>query len=311
MASTTDIRQWARTQGLEVADKGPLSPSVKVQYEEAHAATADPEYPDGPGAAVATAAPPPAADPRQAERAPAAPKATPAGRGRGVLGRLRGAPGKAKPKGRGGKSLPRVSLTNLIEDAWGQMAFAASPMPPMQRLLQSQAPFAGIALDDALEGTVFDRALQPVARAEDKAKAVGGLMMPPMALMLVLATAPVPQVVTDPSTGEQTAIWPDPSVQHKGALMSFRWSLMLMAEAGGARLEEYQARAEASAERGRQADDYMAWILGYGQAPDDDPGPGPAAAEDEAVRRAQELFGQGVLWPWSATPISTGATRAA
>jgi hypothetical protein len=161
----------------------------------------------------------------------------------------------------------------------------------MQKLLQAQAPFAGLALEDALAGTVVDRALQPIARAEDKAKAVGGLMFPPMALMLTLATAPVPEYIegTDPPQYQ----FPEPSTQHKAALMTLRWSLMLWSEAGAARLEEYRARADANAERGQQADAFMAWILGYeDQAPAaDDPVAAAVSAEDEAVRRAQDMFG--------------------
>jgi hypothetical protein len=185
-----------------------------------------------------------------------------------------------------------VSLASLIEDAWSQMAFASSGIPPMQRLLQAQAPFSALALEDALAGTVVDRVLQPVARAEDKAKAVGGVMFPPVALMMVLATAPVPQVIdgTDPPQ----YVFPEPSTQHKASLMTLRWSLMLWSEAGEARLDEYRARAEATAERGAAADRFMMYILGYeDQAAEPEGGAEAAAvnAEDEAVKRAQQLFG--------------------
>lgn len=299
MASTTDIRKWAKEQGFEVGAKGPVSPDVKAQYDAAHDGGDD--YPPaedeqgGQGAEVATATAPPPAE-RQAERTPGKPKTKPAARGRDILGRLRGRAAPRKPA----KRLPRMSLANLIEDAWGQMAWAASPMPPMQRLLQAQAPFAGIALEDALAGTFADRALQPIARAEDKAKAVGGLVMPPVALMLALATAPVPVVTVDDTTGAEAYTWPEPSMQHKGALMTLRWSLMLWSEAGQARLDEYRERAEASAERGRQADEFMAYILTGARS---DAAPEPRGqdgadplreavnAEEEAVRRAQQLFG--------------------
>ena len=307
MATTTDIREWARTQeGLKVGAKGPVSPEVREAYAEAHAAgdgAGEPgaAYPGDEGAEVVSAvsAPPaPPADPRQTERAPARPRATASVRGRGLLARLRGpsAGPKAKTPAKAGKKLPRVSLASLIEDAWSQMAFASSSIPPMQRLLTAQAPYCGLALEDALAGTVVDRALQPVARAEDKAKAVGGVMFPPMALMMVLATAPVPEVVdgTDPPQ----YLWPEPTTQHKAALMTLRWSLMLWSEAGEARLDEYRARAEANAERGAQADRFMAFILGIeDQAPGADGGEGQGAeaaavnAEDEAVKRAQHLFG--------------------
>jgi hypothetical protein len=304
MATTTDIREWAKTQeGLEVGPKGPVSAEVRAAYTEAHAAGNGAEadgsaYPGDSGGEVtsavsAPAAPPP--DPRQAERAPARPRVSTSTRGRGFLDRLRGpsAGPRAKAPAKAGKRLPRVSIASLIEDAWSQMAFAAGGMPPMQRLLHAQAPFAGLALEDALAGTVADRALQPLARAEDKAKAVGGVMFPPMALMMVLVTAPVPEVVdgTDPPQ----YLFPQPTTQHKAALITLRWSLMLWSEAGEARLDEYRARAEQNAERGAQADRFMAFILGYeDEAPGaEGEGADTAAvnAEDEAVARAQRLFG--------------------
>jgi hypothetical protein len=309
MATTTDIRKWAEAQGIEVGHKGPVTADIRAQYDQAHAPpngaeAAGTDYPGdaAPEVVSAASAPPaPPADPRQAERAPARPRASTSARGRGLRSLLRGPlqsefgppAGKAKAPARAGKKLPRVSLASLVEDAWSQMAFASSGMPPMQRLLQAQAPFAGLALEDALAGTVVDRVLQPVARAEDKAKAVGGVMFPPMALMMVLATAPVPQVVdgTDPPQ----YLFPEPTTQHKAAMLTLRWSLMLWSEAGEARLDEYRARAEANAERGAQADRFMAFILGYeDQAPDAEGQGAEAAAvnaEDEAVRRAQQLFG--------------------
>lgn len=303
MANTTDIREWAKAQGLKVGAKGPPSEEIRTAYAEAHNGAE--AYPgdgaeDPAGTAVSAASAPPAAppDPRQAERAPARPRAAPGPRGRWV-DRLRGGPSagpRARPAAKAGKKLPRVSLASLIEDAWSQMAFASSGIPPMQRLLQAQAPFSALALEDALAGTVIDRALQPVARAEDKAKAIGGVMFPPIALMMVLATAPVPEVVdgTDPPQ----YVFPQPTTQHKAALMTLRWSLMLWSEAGEARLDEYRARAEATSERGAQADRFMMFILGYedpGAAAGGDDGQGAEAAavnaEDEAVRRAQQLFG--------------------
>lgn len=312
MANTTDIREWAKTKGLEVGSKGTLSAEVKAAYAAEHPPTLrgpaedDPDYPGDNGAGVTSAAPPPAApppDPRQAERAPARPRVSSTARGRGLLDRFRaGSPsGPKRPPAKPGKKLPRVSIASLVEDAWSQMAFAAGGIPPMQRLLHAQAPFAGMCLEETLAGTVADRALQPIARAEDKAKAVGGVLFPPMALMMVLATAPVPQYVegTDPPQ----YLFPEPSTQHKAALMTLRWSLMLWSEAGEARLDEYRARAEANTERGAQADRFMAYILGIEDPADEDQaadgqaadGQGAEAAavnaEDEAVRRAQQLFG--------------------
>jgi hypothetical protein len=291
MASTTDVRQWAKDHGYEVKVRGNLTREVHDAYDAAH-----PEQAEGQGELELEQAEaeaelsgevvgpdlPPAVD-RTAESAPRKPK----GRGpfAGIGGRGRG-PRPARPaKTKAGPrrpARPRVALTGLIESAWSDLAWAASSVPPMQRMLYAQAPFAGIALEDGLRDTFIDRMLQPVARGQAKAEAVGGLLMPPMALALVLATAPQPQQT------EQGLAWPEPSTEHKFALLMLRYSLTVMAKAGQVRLEDYQAKAVESAERGRQADMFMAFILGGpmpaadGQAPDD---------EQAAQAMAAAMFG--------------------
>ena len=310
MTTNTDVRKWAREHGIPVTNRGPIAAELRERYEAEHGdGTADPIVFGGPGydGGVTEADFPPAledrADPRIPAEAPEAPAdvddhqaQTPARqeetRPKKVTApnafqrwRDRNKP-KAAARAGAGRKRARVSLAGLIEDTWSQMAWAATPLPPMQRLLHAQAPMAGIALEDALRGTMVDKALQPFARAEDKAKAVGGLMLPPMALMGVLATAPQPQQV---QTDDGPAMaWPEPSIQHKGALLTLRWSLMLMAETGAAHLEEYQAKAEAAAVRAEQADRFMAWLLGW-----EEPAPPEGAEqEEEAVARARAMFGE-------------------
>jgi hypothetical protein len=300
-ASTTDVRAWAKRRGITVGPRGKISDQLRAQYD---AAAAEGTLELEPELEVITAdEPAPAAEAEAAapgsavEARPRRPRAAAQG-GRGPFAGLfnRGGPRQAKPKTaarRRAAALPRVSLAGLIEDAWSDMAWASATIPPLQRLLYAQAPMAGIGLEQALAGTFVDRALQPVARAEDKAKMVGGLLMPPAFLMLVLATAPAPyQVEID---GKIVAQVPEPSVEHKAALLGLRWSFMLMAKAGNMHLDEYKVKAEERAELGRQADAFMAYILGI-------PATGPEAehdqaaaeatrAEDEAVRRAQAMFG--------------------
>lgn len=297
MASTTDVRAWLVDNGHEIKGHGRIPGELQAKYDEAHGAGSPGDgphagsVPDDYGGGVTAADFPPAPDDEPAAAvsdAETRPRRVRAERAGPLALLRRGArtkTGQPKPK-RAAAKHARVSLASLVEDAWSQLAWAAAPLPPMQKLLYAQAPFAGIALEDAVRGTAADRWLQPVARAAEKGKAIGGLMMPPMALMAVLATAPQPQQIDTPE-GPQLA-WPEPSIQHKGALLSFRWSLMLMAEAGALRLDEYAAKAAANEERGRQADEFMAWILGV-----DVPAEAPAPAEEEAVRRAQQMFGGG------------------
>ena len=290
LMSNTDVRDWARERGIDISARGRISDDIKARYDAEHAPPPEPaENPDTGGgddydSGVTSADfPPPVLVPEpepEAAGKEVRPRKITGPPGRSLRDRLTGKTktGKAAPK----KKIPRVSIAGLIEDAWSQMAWAASPIPPMQRLLYAQAPFAGIALEGALAGTMVDRALQPIARAEDKAKAVGGLVMPPVALMAVLASAPVPRQL---DSGEW--MLPEPAVQYKGALLTLRWSLMLMAEAGSRHLGEYAAKAEATAERGRQADEFMAWILGRELPPE---AAAPVREEEEAISRAQAMF---------------------
>lgn len=317
MTSNTDVRKWAVEHGIELSRRGPIPADVRERYDAETGGPPDPVVfgsAAGYDGGVTEADFPPADDRASVDDMPQlatvpdvddhqgdAPAVddhqgdVPA-RKEEIRPRKVKAPsplarwrdrGKAKPaKPAAKRRHPRVSLAGLIEDAWGQLAWAAAPLPPMQKLLHAQAPMAGIALEDALRGTMVDRALQPLARTEDKAKAVGGLMMPPMALMAVLATAPQPQEVQTPEGGTALA-WPEPSMQHKGALLTLRWSLMLMAETGAAHLEEYQRKAEAAAARGEQADRFMAWLLGWEMPA----APEGVAEEEEAIARAQAMFG--------------------
>lgn len=296
--STTDVREWAKAKGLTIGDHGRIPVKIQAEYDAEHATTADwpaAHVPGDPGLISAydggvTEAdfPEPLAEPEHAAPVLSLPSRETRPRQitaprRPLRDRLRRDP-TAKPKaGKAKAKIPRVSLARLIEDAWGQLAFAAGPIPPMQRLLQAQAPMAGLVFEDTLRDTAVDRLLQPVARAEDKAKSVGGIVMPPVALLAVLASAP------QPVERDGQWVYPEPSLQHKGALISLRWSLMLMAEAGSIRLDEYKERAEANTERGRQADQFMAWILGIEATPDvvDQ----AVSAEDEAVERARAMFG--------------------
>lgn len=296
-ATTTDVREWAKAKGIDIGGHGRIPAAVRDQYDAEHAISDDPgsgqpdnSYPEpGPdydgGITVADFPAEPETGIEVGHPAEVKPRRIRAAKpaAAGILARFR-KPKAGKPA-RPARKLPRVSIAGLIEDAWSQMAWAAAPLPPMQRLLYAQAPFAGVALEEALAGTVVDKALQPVARAEQKAKAVGGLVMPPVALLAVLATAPEPYEVRN-EDGTTAHVFPEPTFAHKTALVNLRWSLCLMAETGTIHLEEYKAKAEAAQARGRQADEFMAWILGT-QLPEE----APVREEEEAVRRAQTMFG--------------------
>ena len=46
--TTAELRAWARAQGMDVGDRGRLSPQVRAAWDAAHAATPAPEPPTEP-----------------------------------------------------------------------------------------------------------------------------------------------------------------------------------------------------------------------------------------------------------------------
>jgi hypothetical protein len=56
-----------------------------------------------------------------------------------------------------------------------------------------QAPVAGLVLEDYVKGTIVDRALQPLARTQEKLEGVGSLVLLPMAIGMLEATEGMPE----------------------------------------------------------------------------------------------------------------------
>jgi hypothetical protein len=85
----------------------------------------------------------------------------------------------------------RLPLDADISDVW---AFAgrrldATPHYPTGRMLQYQAPAAGVIIDRAVAGTLPDRVLfQPLARNRDKYEDVGFLLAGPLLTFSITAT---------------------------------------------------------------------------------------------------------------------------
>lgn len=317
--ATTDVREWLKANHPEaVSERGRLSAAGKQLYADAHPGA---DYRDGVGPDDFTQAGDPPDDP--ADYPPADPPADrPAGGARGAeqpsaeskprrVRSTRRKPrsrigawltGEQKPKtgGAAKKRLPRVPLDRMIERVWSQLAEAA-PAPPLEKMLYAQAPFAGMVIEDALAGTVVDRMLQPIARAEDKAIALGGLIGPPLFIVGVMATAPEPCEKCEgrggiPVPGDVNGALAvcqacrgggtePPSFEHKAALGGLRLSLMAMTEAMGDRMDQVMERAAENKERGRQVERFIDWLFEI-------PKPGAGDVEDEAVRRATEMAGR-------------------
>lgn len=260
MSKSSDIRDWLREQGRDVPEAGRLKSADIAAYEAAHEGEADTSYPDLPGEADSDSA-------ATQETPPRPTRASGRTAASGWLGRGR------KPKARkaGGqrqrerRTFPRVPVNRLIEHAWADMAWAAKGLPPMARLLQAQAPIAGVVFEDIVKDTILDRALQPAARLEDKADKAYGMLMPPLYVMAVMSTAPGP--------GE------DPSLAHKSAFIGLRHSLLVMSRIGGPNLAELEQRAADDASREADVDRFIRFLFDM---------PEPVIPEDEAERAREQ-----------------------
>jgi hypothetical protein len=142
-----------------------------------------------------------------------------------------GSPGRGKPKGKAKKHHPRVRVDRLISRGWDLLGGLAGQIdPPLGRCLQMQSPVAGLILEDVVKGTFADRALQPIARAEDKAEKVAALVGPPLFVAGLEAAQRLPEVQRK---AREAILWP--------LLVE---SIVLSERVAGAYADEVIARAE-------------------------------------------------------------------
>lgn len=298
MASATDVREWARQQGITVPERGNIRKAIYAEYEAAHPApdpgpaVTSPAAGPGPGddydLGVTEADFPPEPPPGQAERPPR-PASRPK-RGRG-LERLFPR-GKARPKG---KRPPRVPLSDFAEGMWTDMAQVA-PWPPLQRMLTVQAPYASVVFDDVIKGSFVDPLLQPVARAERTLRALDGLLGPPVLVGMICATGRREQN-DDGTPGDFDG-------RTKVLFGMLKYSLMQMSRIGDTRLEEMQAKSAEIQDRAAQADAMIAFLFA-GMVPAQ-----PAQAEEEAVAKARATMnGPGFTYPEPPPMDGTGSGR--
>ena len=189
MSENQDIRVWARQTGLDIGDRGRIPDSIREQYRASR--NGDGELPELdattedmliPGPETPQDAPEKPALPVTGKVVPERPPERPRRR-RGLLSRKPRQP-KAKTTHK------RVSLENLISSGWGlaAMALARSPQAiPVARILDMQAPVAGIIADDMARGTIVDKILQPLARMGERAEKGFALAGPPLLVGMMTA----------------------------------------------------------------------------------------------------------------------------
>jgi hypothetical protein len=259
-ASASDVRAWARANGIEVNDKGAISGAVSEAYRAAHNgdtmhAPGVPDYPPGMDDSdfdLAEAELPDDVD-DTAEVAPrrvASPKRGTSGTTLPKLSdRFRRGKSAARPKGRAKPKRPRTSTAEMIGSAWRIAAKVAQPLPPMYRTLRLQSVIAGPLLDDAVKGTMVDPILQPLARMSQAGQTVSALVAPNLAIGAMAYHL------------HQTSGEPNPVVMQACQEM-LRYGLMAMMRVGGEAFAVQLAKDKADEEQfGTSVDELMAMIL--------------------------------------------------
>lgn len=161
MANSRQVRDWAREQGYEVADGGPISLDIRRAYNDAHDPTPEPTLTDNAPEVVEEVAPK-VSDP------------TP------VLGRVVNRAKKATSRTGGRtKKVVRKSLASVISMGYEWLAIpAATVSPPVSYMMALQAPVVGEILDGPIAGTLLDKILQPLATVNEAMEPVNAVLTP-------------------------------------------------------------------------------------------------------------------------------------
>lgn len=187
-ASVDDIRQWGAENGWDVSGER-LPQGLRSAYDDSSNGDG-PVDDDGP---------------EIEERAPQIVKANPVDRVRGMVAKARDT--KPRKAVRGKLSKPRISVEKFISGAWAFLGTAAqSYHPPVARVLEMQAPVAGMILEDVVRDTIVDRVLQPLARGMNGGEVAFALLGPPL-LVAALSARPDRANVLVPMLKQSLRSW--------------------------------------------------------------------------------------------------------
>lgn len=164
MANSRQIRSWARDNGFEVSDAGPIASEIRRAYYDAHdGVTSEPEV------SITDHAPEPIEEiaPKVSDEEP-------------VIGRVIKRARKAATTQRArGKKVARKSLASVISMGYEWLAVpAAAFSPPVSFMMQMQAPVVGEILDGPIAGTLIDKLLQPLATVNEALEPVNAVITP-------------------------------------------------------------------------------------------------------------------------------------
>lgn len=284
-------RAVLREHGYDVPDKGKLSNEHLAAYERLRQQPAD--Y-DGGVTAADFGDDDESGDDYEESAEESTPRSVGGQRGsraktagvkaRGLFGRARKT---AKPKVTK-KRHAWVGTADVIEHFWSQLAWSARPIPPLQKILAAQAPTAGVVLQDALRGSIVDRAiLQPVARFEDRAQAINAMAGPPIWTIMIsmFGGAQINPATGKPALDEDGMyVFDNRTAPMVGGL---RFSLMSWLKVAAKSADDIIESAAELTKLGEEADKLIQWIL----APSE-PGQSPKDMEKEARDKAMEFIGK-------------------
>lgn len=192
MSQVDDIREWGKNNGFTVGARG-VSRDLRSAYESAHSPVGE-----------NTVSEP---ESRVEEVAPKIPTPTLVDRAKELAGKAKMSTVPAAKKR--GPKLPRTALDKFLGRGWQFLAQVVNPINPcVGRVLDAQAPVAGMILEDVVKGTIVDTVLQPIARWEDKGEQVFALVGAPM-LVAALTSKPHMAPVLIPMLKESLRLWID------------------------------------------------------------------------------------------------------
>lgn len=295
-----EIRATLRRHGHEVPARGNLSNEHRALYAEIidRGDSADENFTTPDDSAPDSVTPPPETAPPEREREKLDSEQTPGSVPRAARTITWPWQRKGKPKAKASSKKPAhkwAPTASVIEHVWSQLAWAARPLPPLQRVMSCQAPMAGVILQDAAKGTMIDRViLQPVARAEERWQGVNAMVGPPVFTTAIALYGTFDQAeVLNPATGE-TGIVPviDPETglpQWNGVtpfmVMGLRFSLMSWLKLGQARAGDIIGKADELEQLGKEADELISYIFSP-----PDPGQSHRDVDKESRERAMRFL---------------------
>lgn len=186
MADKPEMRQWLADNGRPPPARGPVSKADREFYEAAHASIFD-DPDQGVTEADFTALDEEEPSvPLAPERPPRTPRASRQKRS-SPLRLLSGtSDSKSKDKRSTARKAPRISVERLTGKMWGGLGrMFGGVSPAMGNCMQIQAPIAGMLLNEVVQGSIVDKVLQPMARAEEKWEKVFALGGPPLCVLAI------------------------------------------------------------------------------------------------------------------------------